>query len=466
MTRARAARRARVGAGVALAAPVVFAAFTIAGSAALDALGPRGASAQSLDPRRARTFLVGGARGVSPTDRVDSGRTGFARTALPPSNIHVEWRKALGSSIDHAPLVDDVGNVIVVAGRGDVVVMGPDGAEKSRAVTGAVQAGPPVLLSDGTIVFVSAGGEALGVRGSVTRFRTRVGRSEAVAPRVAPLALDDGGVVVGTVGELTVLDAQGNVRARTSTPEAVTSPLVSALGKVAFVGASGAVYLWAPGGDPSRAGSFGAPIDGGAALSDDHTLVAVTHGGTQLTAVDLVKNVAVTRSSAPVGVYLGPPAMRGDVAYVVSFTSTGSTLVGLDANGLEVARVVLTSTPLLLGADGGVAPLVVPPHAGALVDAAGTVVVAAPEGPIGVATSGPAAPPSAAPSAGADGGGASVASISTGSVEFVSDLVCSRGAAPGGRPASSTTGIAPAGNGAFVVACSNGALVKVSQGTR
>ena len=160
--------------------------------------------------------------------------------------------------------------------------------------------------------------------------------------------------------------------------------------------------------------------------------------------------------------------MRGDIAYLVHFTTAGSTLLGLDPNGLEVARVVLISNPPLLAPDGGVSPLVVPPHAGALVDGAGTVVVAAPEGPIGVATSG--SPPAPRRSDGASGadidGGAIVAATTTGTIELVGELVCSRGASPGGRPASSTSGLAPAGKGAFIVACSNGALIKVSDKVR
>jgi hypothetical protein len=275
-------------------------------------------------------------------------------------------------------------------------------------------------------------------------------------------------VVVSTAGELAVLDALGNVRARAASPEPLSSPLLSALGKVAFVGASGAVYLWSPGREPSRAGSFGAAVDGAAALSDDHTLVAVTHGNTQLTAVDLAKNVTVMRSAAPSGAYLGPPAMRGEVAYLVHFTSTGSTLLGLDPNGLEVARVILTSNPPPLTPDGGTSPLVVPPHTGALVDGAGTVVVAAPEGPIGVAAFA-AAPPSPRGSDASDidgGASAAAAPMTTGIIDLVGELVCSRGAAPGGRPASSTSGLAPAGKGAFIVACSNGALVKVSDKAR
>jgi hypothetical protein len=411
-----------------------FVATAAAGAIAIAAI----AQAQSLDTKRARTIVVGTPRGVSPAARLDAARSGLARTALPAGPVRVEWRRALGSVVEHAPLVDEAGGIHVVVGRGDVVEVGSDGTEKSRVVTGAMQAGPPALTSDGTVVFVSASGEAIGARGGAVRYRVRIGRNEGAAPAATPLALADGGVAVATTSDLVLLDADGNVRARAVAPETLTAPMVAALGKIFFVGVSGAVYAWTPGREPSRVGSFGAPIDGAAALADDHTLVAVTSAHVDLVAVDLVRGAAVTRASASVGAFLGPPAMRAGTAFLLDMTPTSSSLVAIDATGQAVADVALTTNAPILVPDGGPPPLVIPPHAGVLVDAAGTVAFIAPNGETGVVFGKSAA------------------------LELVTDVVCSRSmptARPGANPISPS--LAPAGDGAFVVACANGALARI-----
>jgi hypothetical protein len=237
--------------------------------------------------------------------------------------------------------------------------------------------------------------------------------------------------------ELTVLDAQGNLRARTSLPEPAAAPLLSALDKVVVVGASGTVFGWAPGGEPVRIGSFGAPIDGAAALADPHTLIAVTAGNRQIAALDLVAGVAVTRAVAPSGgAYLGPPALRGPFTSLVALSLTTTSALTLDSSGQEVSRATLSISAPPMAPDGGAPSLVIPSHAGVLVDAEGTLAVSTPEGQVGV--------------------------VSKGTVELLPELVCARGL--GGR-APTITGLAPAGPGAFVAGCTNGAIVRVTQGS-
>ncbi len=405
----------------------------------------RTSHAQSVDPKRARTLVVGASRGGSQAERVDPGRTGFSRTALPAGPVRVEWRRALGSAVEHAPLVDDAGNIHVVVGRGDVVLLASDGTEKARVVTGALQVGPAALTADGTVVFVSASGEAIGVRAGALRYRTRIGRNENAAPAASPLALDDGGVALATPYDLALLDAEGNVRARATAPEPLAAPLVSALGKIICVGASGAVYSWQPGREPSRVGTFGAPIDGAAALVDDHTLVAVTSAHLDLVALDLARGTNLTRSTAAVGAYLGPPATRGGAVLLFGLTPSGSSLVAIDATGQIVGEVALTSSTPPVTPDGGPPPLVIPPHGGVLVDAAGTVAFVAPDGQTGVVHG------------------------AAGTVETVTEVVCSRIApSPSMRPGMvlpAGPSLAPAGAGAFVVACANGALARISRAT-
>src|SRR5258708_27049561 len=156
-------------------------------------------------------------------------------------------------------------------------MLAPDGSERWRISTGAIDPGPAALLSDDTLVFVDEAGEAIAARDGAVRWKTRFGRSETA--HAAPLPLRDGGVVVATAHDVAVLDADGRPRVRNPLSEATIAPLLSGLSKIVTVTTSGVVWTWTPGApEATRVASFGSPVDGGAALSDDHTLVAVTAG--------------------------------------------------------------------------------------------------------------------------------------------------------------------------------------------
>jgi hypothetical protein len=385
------------------------------------------AAAQTLETRRARTLVVGTPNGGARVDRVTRGRTGQSQDALPAASLRIQWQTPfLGMGIEQAPLVDPAGTTLVVGAQGDVVAIGRDGAQLWQAATAAIQPGPAALLSDGSMVFATGSGDAVAVREGRLRWRSRFGRADAAHP--APLPLEDGGVVVATGRDLAVLDADGNERARATLPESATAPLVSALGRVVIVASSGTVYAWALGGEPARVGSFGSSVDQGAALVDDHTLVAVTSAHTHLTAVDLTNGSMTTRAIAASSLWLGPPTTQGGVAHLLAMTQTSDLLVGLDAAGSEVGRALLGTRPVLLGPDGGPAALVAPPHVPPIVDRAGVVAFATNQG-VGVA--------------------------SGATVEFVADVcpVASNGAA---------AGLAPLGAGAFVLACRAGSLVALN----
>ncbi len=403
------------------------------------------AAAQTLETRHVRTLVVGTPSGGARVDRVNRGRTGQVHDALPVSGLHIDWQTAfLGMVVEQAPLVDGAGRTYVIGGQGDVVAIGPDGSEVWRASTGVAQPGPGALLSDGSVVFVSASGEAVAVREGHIRWRTRFGRAELARP--APLPLEDGGVVVATARELSALDADGNERARAALPEPAAAPLVAALGapgRVLVVAASGTVYAWAVGGELARVGSFGSPVDQGAALVDDPTLVAVTSGHTHLTTVDLARGTATTRAIAPAGLWLGPPATQGGAAHLLALTQTSDLLVSLDGAGNEVGRTLLNIRQPQLAPDGGPVALVVPPHVPPIVDSTGVVAFVTSQG-AGVAK----------PGGGGGGPGGSSAAAAVATVEFVADIcpAASSGAA---------AGLAPLGPGAFVVACRAGTLIAI-----
>jgi hypothetical protein len=393
------------------------------------------APAQTLDVQRPRTLVVGtptsgaGAR----ADRVDAARTGSTRTTLPTGGLRTEWRTSLGVPLEAAPLVDVHGTTYVVGTRGEVVAVARDGSERWRLSTGSAQPGPAALLSDDTLVFVDGAGEAVALREGVVRWRVRFGRNDVSHP--APLPLDDGGAVVATTRELTALDAEGRERARTTLPEPTTAPLVAALGKVVAVTSSGAVWTWAPGAaEVTRVACFGGPVEDGAALADDRTLVAITAGRSHLTAVDLVRGTTTTRAVAPTGLWLGPPATRGGTAYLLLLAPTSDLLLGVDASGAETMRALLVTHPPPVAADGGAAPLVAGAHTAPLVDAAGTLAFATPEGAIGV--------------------------VARGVVDLLADSCPASGGAGASR-AAPVVAMAPLAPGTFVAACRSGTVVAV-----
>ncbi len=396
------------------------------------------AAAQTISAGRPRTIPVGTPAPGARAARVDAARTGRARTELPASGLRTEWRIPLGMLVDHAPLVDARGGVYVVGTRGEVIAVARDGTERWRTSTGAAQPGPPALLSDDTLVFVDAAGQAVGVRGGAVRWRVRFGRGDAARP--APMPLDDGGVVVATSRELSALDADGRERARTVLPEATTLPLVAALGKVLVVSASGAVWSWQPGADEVlRVASFGSAVEGGAAMADDRTLVAVTAGGAHLCAMDLQRGggaAVETLAVASGGLWIGPPAVEPAATHLALWTATGELAVALDRSGAEVSRSLILAHSQPVSADGGVAPLSPPAHAAPLVDAAGTFAFATPSGGIGVA--------------------------SPARTELLSQERCEPPiGASAARGGPAVSGLAPLGDGAVVVACHAGALLAV-----
>ena len=400
-----------------------------------------GAGAQTADVQRPRTLVIGTPAGGARTDRVDAARSGRSGTPLPLAEgggLRIEWRAALGASVDVAPVVDAHGTTYVAGTRGEVVAVARDGSEKWRVSTGAIQPSAPALLSDDSLVFADAAGEAVAVREGALRWRVRFGRADpARTTPPAPVALDDGGVVVATSRDLAVLDAEGHERARTTLPEPTTFPLVSALGKVVAVTATGAVWTWTPGAsEVTRVASFGGPIDDGAALADEHTLLAVASGRQHLVAVDLIRGTTTTRAITPTGLWLGPPSVAAGTAHLLLQAPTSELALAVDASGAETSRALLTTHPPPLSTDGGAAQLVALPHTPLLVDAAGTLAFATAEGGVGV--------------------------VSGGVVDVVAD-VCPPAPGPRGAVAA-TAALAPLGAGAFVAVCRSGTLLAVRSG--
>lgn len=394
------------------------------------------AEAQRIDPRRPNTIVVGSPRGAAPMQRVDAHRSGLAKAPLPVGPLRIAWRKSTGLTLDQPALVGADGYLAIVSARGDITYVDENGDEKATVKVGAAQTGPAAMTSDGTIVFTSSTGDAVGVKRTATpqvRFTTRIGGERNT--RAAPLPLDDGGVVLATMTDLVVLDSEGNVRSRVALPEQPAAPLLAAGDKILAVTTTGAVFGWTPGREPVRVGSFGAPIDGGAALTTSGSLVAVIEGN-HLVEVDVARGTRTTWSIAPQGVYLGPPALRdlpggATLATVQALTHTRGFVLAIDNGGQELLRAPVAAfvpNPLV---DGGMPPLVTPPHVPAIVDARGGIAFASTDGRIGTI----------APD---------------GALDTLVESFCTRTSVRSG-----VVGLTPFGPGAFAVTCDGGLVVRI-----
>ena len=395
-------------------------------------LAPIAALAQTFDPKSPATFVVGAPNGPTSTDRFDARRSGDSRVPLPTGRLKTLWHHTFGASVEHEPLV--VGSdIVLVAGRGDVAFLDvTDGSELARVSIGAGSSGPPTALADGTIVVVASSGVAIGVRKTGVVFRTRVGGEPSILGHISPLSLDDGGVVVATGTELDVLDARGGIRARAALPEEIDGSLLASRGRVLAVADSGVVYAWTPGRDVERIGNFGARVVGGATLADSNTLLAVVEGA-RLLSLDIDKGVVVPRAVSSGFLFIGPVAMRGSSALMLAKGVRGASVLAFDRAG-EMEQTPVTSSPLSVLADGGVAGPTVGGHAPLVVDAAGDVAFSI-EDDVGVVA--------------ADG-----------TVSRVDGTVCRSRSAD-------VLGLAPIrgapGDPAFVVACDDGALALIAE---
>jgi hypothetical protein len=347
------------------------------------------ARAQRVDAERPRTLVVGSPVGAR-ADRGDGARAGHA-LPLPRGSLQVAWRTAIGAFIERAPVVDAGGSSYLVTLRGDVVALGPDGAERWRVPTGATQPGAAALLADDTVLFGDTTGQAIAVRDGSVRWRARFARPDA-DPQ-APIALGDGGAVVATSHEVAVLDADGNERARTVLPEVPAGPPLWSDGRVLVVGVGGGVWSWARGATPpERIGAFPSPVDGGAALADARTLLGVESRGDALVAFDLGRGATVARAVSSRGGWRGPPAVApdaGDRVFVLSSGPSGAVMAtAIDGSGEEPRRAALAPrTPWLpasVDAGPGGLPATVAPTP-PIVDASGTVAFATQDGAVGVA---------------------------------------------------------------------------------
>ncbi len=314
------------------------------------------ARADVIDPSMPRTLVVGAPRGAAPSERLDAQRTGRSRTLFPAAPLH-RWEHHITGGIEQPPVVDEHDDIFVVATTPDVIKLDSSGKELWRVRFGTSAAVvPPVLTSDGTLVLVTAAGQAVGLTPSgAVRFVSALGLRGRDAD-TAPLALGDGGVVIAAGGSLVEIDRDGAVRARTaleikpgSADSRVTGALVQGpstesgpLGAV-FTTESGSVFAWRPPTGPRRLGNLGGFPRRGAVVTGARTLTAIVDSR-RIVDFDLPTGVTHVRQSSGSAAQIDGPVTLGPGGLLLAATQNGL-LVGVDAAGNETVRVALEKAP-------------------------------------------------------------------------------------------------------------------------
>jgi hypothetical protein len=412
------------------------------GVAAVGWLAASLAHAQPFDAREPLVLVVGTPKGGARMARSDAARSGRAEMRLPATGLRTTWRTSVGFLARQGPLVDSAGRTYVVGDGGEVATLSVDGEAESHVATRASSPGPTALLSDDTLVFADAAGEAVAVRKGATRWRTRFGRPSPV--QAAPLPLDDGGVVVASGPDLVLLDARGGERARVVLGEPIRLPLLEAIGKVVAIADSGTIWTWSPGApDARRFAEFGTEIAAAATVAGGTALMAVARTGMQILSLDLATRSVHRIAGSLGGTWLGPAMVDGRGGlYLAQASPDGEWIVALDANGVERGRAQRTGPTHGGRVDAGgaldddVAPW--------MVDDGGHVVFATASGAVGVATLAPDPAPGSV-------------------LEAIADVCPASGARTRSDPMlPPAIGIAPTPEGSLVAVCRSGLVVGIS----
>ncbi|HKQ71671.1 MAG TPA: hypothetical protein VJT73_20145, partial [Polyangiaceae bacterium] len=304
------------------------------------ALGARAVLGTGIDPNVATTIVVGASPGFAPMARVDPGRRGRSRDAL-PDHPKVIWRRPGQTSFDINPIaVDARGSMIAPsASLPELVELASNGTPRWRASTGF---GPSiagvVILNDGTRFIVTSAGDAVGFSpAGALRFRAPLDLPERNA-KIGLLPLDGGGVAIAAALTVYELDGDGIPRHRTRLVERIAGAPVSTASGLVVTTASGTAYVVREGFAKTVGSLGGDPGEAGASTPDGRTLYAVVDHQ-RLVALDLRTGALDVRFAT------SDPSLHGPVVFgerdALVFTTLSGHLLRVDNDGGALRRTPL-----------------------------------------------------------------------------------------------------------------------------
>ena len=221
------------------------------------------ASADAIDPTVAATITIGDGGAIWPTERGSAQRD--ARAISLPAARALRWSHRIAARLESAPVVAADGAVVVVgtsSGSGGIETtlfdLGAlDGHERAATRIDDTVAAAPILLSSGLRVLITQRGDAIGVdpSGSI-RFRTALGGDFSSVARVGVVPLPGGGFSVARRADLIELGGNGTIAGRVRLE---VSPAIAARadGTTVGVAPTGELWLWRAGTLPRSPGTFG-----------------------------------------------------------------------------------------------------------------------------------------------------------------------------------------------------------------
>jgi hypothetical protein len=340
--------------------------------------------AEVVNVERSGVFVVGG----PPSGDAKSGLGVMEHPMMPIGELRARWTVSVGTDVlEHAPVIDHQGSICAVDSVGNVTAISKDGTVLWQVATGARDAAAPAVLADDTILIMSSSGDAVALRAGVVLWRAPA-TSRSRAPTAA-LALYDGGVAISVGPVITLLDADGGIRARTSI---ASSSVVSLLGfrdVILAADTSGVVWSWTAGpGGPERVGSLGDRSDAPALI--DRWLVSIASSGTRVVELDILSHRSTVVAEARAGErFLGGPTLRESVrdghwsAIIQASSPNGEFAIVLSDNGQEQSRRMIFSRAPVVLPDGGTQVPSSEPRTPLIVDASGTLVFSTASGDVG-----------------------------------------------------------------------------------
>lgn len=314
------------------------------------------------------------------------------------------------------PVVDSDGSIVIAASAAELVQLDARGKEQWRHNVGmSVPTAGPVILNDGTRVVATALGDVVGFdRAGSLRFRTSVA-AFGTDPRVAPLARDNGTLVIAVGTHLVVLGSDGTVHDSVDVGDPLVGTLAESGPGIVATTNNGRVIRWSPPAAVTTVGRLKGSSRTGVVVADAHRLLAV---------VDVARLVEMNLQSGAITVRLdaaglqGPPAV--DAAGAAYVTTATGTIARVTAAG-PVQYIVLGTQPVEATDAGSPAPASQQGTAPVVVDDHGRIAFAREDGRVGVVVSG--------------------------TPVFASQAGC-----------STPFGVVPAGAQRFLVACRDGVL--------
>jgi len=327
-----------------LLAAVVLAAATVVASLAL---------AEGFDTSVPSTIVVGSAQGHAASDRLDPARRGQAHTPLPRAPREL-WRRELAGGLELPPLVDANGAVVAALVSPDVVRLAADGRQLWRTRLGAAPAVvAPVLTSNGSTALVCSDGTLWSVSaGGAVRFSIDLMMRTKKA-RAAPLARDDGSLIVAGENEIVQVGPGGAIRSRAQLPSRPIGGVIPWRRGVLVTGRDGVVHFWQPPAALRKLGELGGQLEGGGTLASDRTVVGVIERR-NVVALDLLNGstTLLLGGAGSMRQFEAPVTLNTKGVLLVS-TFAGE-LFGIDAHGMLVRRVALEPQATMFGIDAGV----------------------------------------------------------------------------------------------------------------